>query len=298
MEYNILQSFEDLLNDKFATLRHEYVTCADLVDNAELFPQPEYRESTDTRIYYQKTFSFVSPKRIEDNWVDFTVDELSKYLFHAKREIKELIIDDEMSSTREKLDKIKVLKLQSTFLKKRSNELEVGDYLTETIVSKCKMTITHLKELIIKIYLDLSPRILPRRGQYSYPLRNIRNQFKNVKKVWEKLNKYGYIISDDFDDFMEIFYRQDQPVQNKVIWNGTLGELMFFISLLYKKSLIEVTNTGQKWKIAANCFELTDGRILDPNKFRGLKKPKNQKPITDIIEMLKAALGLEDGRRR
>ncbi|HOW26038.1 MAG TPA: hypothetical protein PK711_10245 [Bacteroidales bacterium] len=299
MEYNILQWFEDLLNDKFASFRNDYVTCADLNDKAEPWPPPEYHESTNSRTYYQESFPFGSAEKKEDNWVEFTINELDRSLRITKREIKEYIIDDELSPDVEKLDKLKALKIQSIILRKKSNELEVGDYLTELIVVTCKKNITYLKEFINDKYLDLLQRVPPRGKQYSYPLRNIHIAYKDVKKVWEKLNGDGYIISDDFDDFIEIFYRQDQPVQNKVIWNGLLGELKLFVTLLYEKSLIDPrVNSGQKWKIAANCFELTDGRVLDPIKFRGQKLPKNQKPITDIIEMLKTALGLEKSRRK
>lgn len=131
-------------------------------------------------------------------------------------------------------------------------------------------------------------------GQYSYPLKNINRRQGFVQDVFQELIDRKLISTDTkFASFIKVFQRQEEPIQVKIPWTGTQGELMYFIKAIYSNALIEATvNTGFKWQIATQCFRLVPEQEMDPYKLRGQKDPKDTSVIDNIIKLLKDALDI------
>lgn len=121
---------------------------------------------------------------------------------------------------------------------------------------------------------------------HSFKYINYITSPSKLTDFYNSLKKDGFIQNDTkLTDFKKVF--SGSSINTKVIWHGSLIELSFLIKQLHNE-IKKIEDTKQQiWYITINCFEMSDGSVLNNDKLRlQTSQPAKSLKIMSAINLL------------
>jgi hypothetical protein len=229
--------------------------------------------------------------------VEGCIDDIYFLCFKYPNDIKMTLFEAEKNLTQLKVYFKILLKTIYNILNRLSDEAmfpkpyEVDSNYEElfkpkdTITKTKKLTNTDFEKYSLessesKLDKNLEDEIGFKTGSFNYGKLSVLKQLLIDSNLIAK--------NTDLKDFRRVFI--EKKITNKIVWEGNINELYYFISALLKEEFIK-NNLDNKWVKTCYCFISENNKDYLPKQFNNVKKgqigEKVKKRIEKIVNSLK-----------